>query len=239
MEAQGRLPCLTTPPHQPAWTILGLRPLPRTSERRLGILHTYGGLKSPPQADPKLRILHLHPPGGRSPAALARREQKLQEALSRAEEDVARIREHLAEVRERRAALSPPPAAGELAAGEAGPSSSEDGAGVGRRPSSEASGGSPEGGGPSLAPSGSCAHRLRDALSKAHVREVLAARALGSAACELLVAWHGSSAKPSWQLLSELQRQNAGFEGGEAWAAFQERLARLPPGTRSFGASEA
>ena len=30
---------------------------------------------------------------------------KLQEALSRAEEDVARIREHLAEVRERRAAL--------------------------------------------------------------------------------------------------------------------------------------
>ena len=60
-----RLACLTTPPHLPLWTIWRRRPLLRTPERRPSILEACRGLRSYPQAAPKLRILPFRPPGGR------------------------------------------------------------------------------------------------------------------------------------------------------------------------------
>jgi hypothetical protein len=62
-----RLPCLRTPPHLPAWRLLGLGPLLRTRERRLSSSAAGLGLSSPPQAVPKLRRLHLHSAGLRLP----------------------------------------------------------------------------------------------------------------------------------------------------------------------------
>ena len=63
-------PCLPPPPPLPPWTVRSLRPLLRTSERRLGTHWTgealwkaCGGLRSPPPAAPKLRRSHLPPPG--------------------------------------------------------------------------------------------------------------------------------------------------------------------------------
>ena len=58
-------PCLTTPPHRPAWCLLGLRPRLRTPERRASTSEDCRGLRSPPQAAPKLRMLHFQPAGGR------------------------------------------------------------------------------------------------------------------------------------------------------------------------------
>ena len=41
-----------------------LRPLLCNPERRPSRLEAYHGLRSPPQAGPKLRIFHFQPPGG-------------------------------------------------------------------------------------------------------------------------------------------------------------------------------
>ena len=56
-------PCLTTAPHLPPWTVQRLRPLLRTPERSLSRLEAYHGLRSSPQAAPKLRSFHFQPPG--------------------------------------------------------------------------------------------------------------------------------------------------------------------------------
>ena len=48
-----RPPCLTTPPHLPAWCLLGPRPILCTPERRLSTSEACGGLISSPQAAPK------------------------------------------------------------------------------------------------------------------------------------------------------------------------------------------
>ena len=45
-----RPPCLTTPPHQSACCLLGLRLLLRTPERSLGVLEACGGPVSSPRA---------------------------------------------------------------------------------------------------------------------------------------------------------------------------------------------
>ena len=55
-------PCLTTAPHRPARTVHRLGPPLRTPERRLGIVQAYHGLKSSPQAGPRLRMFHFRPP---------------------------------------------------------------------------------------------------------------------------------------------------------------------------------
>ena len=47
---------MSTPPHLPAWWLLGRRPLLRTPERRLSSLAACRGLSSPPQAGPKVCI---------------------------------------------------------------------------------------------------------------------------------------------------------------------------------------
>ena len=47
---------MSTPPHLPAWWLLGRRPLLRTPERRLSSLAACRGLSSPPQAAPKVSI---------------------------------------------------------------------------------------------------------------------------------------------------------------------------------------
>ena len=63
-------PRLTTAPPPPPWAVCRLGPRLRTPERRLGILEAYRGLRSSPQAGPKLRILHFQPPGARVTVAL-------------------------------------------------------------------------------------------------------------------------------------------------------------------------
>jgi alpha 1,3-glucosidase len=60
-------PCLTTQPHLPPWTIWRLRPLPRNPERSLSPLEACHGLRTAPQAGPKLRIFRFQPPGAYQP----------------------------------------------------------------------------------------------------------------------------------------------------------------------------
>ena len=55
--------CLTTPPHLPLWTIWRRRPLLRTPERRPSILEACRGLRSPPQAAPKMGLSPLSTAG--------------------------------------------------------------------------------------------------------------------------------------------------------------------------------
>jgi hypothetical protein len=52
--------CLRTPPHLPAWCLVGLGALLRTPERSLRTSEACGGLTSSPQAAPKWRISHLN-----------------------------------------------------------------------------------------------------------------------------------------------------------------------------------
>ena len=72
-------PCRTTPPPPPPWTIRRLRPLLRSPERRLSILEVGRGLRSPPRAAPRLRILHFQPTFNRAGVeAPLRRERRRQ-----------------------------------------------------------------------------------------------------------------------------------------------------------------
>ena len=56
------MPCLTTAPHLPPWTIGRLGARLRAPERRLSGWQACGGLSSAPQAAPKLRMFHFHRP---------------------------------------------------------------------------------------------------------------------------------------------------------------------------------
>ena len=60
-------PCLTTQPHLPPWTIWRLRPLPLNPERSLSPLEACHGLRTAPQAGPKLRSFRFQPPGAYQP----------------------------------------------------------------------------------------------------------------------------------------------------------------------------
>ena len=65
-------------------------------------------------------------------------------------------------------------------------------------------------------------------------RFIVAVRGIGTAAFEMQVRWHGSSAaRPSWELFSDLQL-TLGFEASDALAGYRRQLARQPRGTRAF-----